>query len=75
MTPTPSPSASGEPGTGETGGSGNDVATQAALKDAQQAMLDRDAALKAGDLTKFAEADARLTAAVQKLLALNGTGN
>ncbi|MEZ5188038.1 MAG: UPF0182 family protein [Microbacterium sp.] len=75
VTPTPSPSASGEPGTGETGGSGNDVATQAALKDAQQAMLDRDAALKAGDLTKFAEADARLTAAVQKLLALNGTGN
>ena len=45
---------------------------QAALKDAQQAMIDRDAALKAGDLTKFAEADARLTAAVQKLLALNG---
>ncbi|WP_314854318.1 UPF0182 family protein [uncultured Microbacterium sp.] len=75
VTPTPSPSASGEPGTGETGGSGNDAATQAALKDAQQAMLDRDAALKAGDLTKFAEADARLTAAVQKLLALNGTGN
>ncbi|MBG0718949.1 UPF0182 family protein [Microbacterium sp. 2C] len=75
VTPTPSPSASGEPGTGETGGSGNDVAKQAALKDAQQAMLDRDAALKAGDLTKFAEADARLTAAVQKLLALNGTGN
>ncbi|WP_448237461.1 UPF0182 family membrane protein [Microbacterium paulum] len=75
VTPTPSPSASGEPGTGETGGSGNDVATQAALKDAQQAMLDRDAALKAGDLTKFAEADAHLTAAVQKLLALNGTGN
>ncbi|MEZ5214018.1 MAG: UPF0182 family protein [Microbacterium sp.] len=75
VTPTPSPSASGEPGTGETGGSGNDVATQAALKDAQQAMLDRDAALKAGDLTKFAEADARLTAAVQKPLALNGTGN
>ncbi len=27
-------------------------------------MLDRDAALKAGDLTKFAEADDRLTAAV-----------
>ena len=33
---------------------------------------DTKAALKSGDLTKFAEADARLTAAVQKLLALNG---
>ncbi|GAA1959073.1 UPF0182 family protein [Microbacterium deminutum] len=43
---------------------------QQALNDAKQAMLDRDAALKAGDLTKFAEADARLTAAVQKLIAL-----
>ncbi|GAA1649275.1 UPF0182 family protein [Microbacterium flavum] len=75
VTPTPSPSASGD-GSGETGGTGGgtgtDVAFQAALKDAQQAMLDRDAALKSGDLTKFAEADARLTAAVQKLLALSG---
>ncbi|MDY0909320.1 UPF0182 family protein [Microbacterium sp. CFBP9034] len=43
---------------------------QAALEDAQQAMLDRDAALQAGDLTKFAEADERLTAAVEKLIAL-----
>ncbi|WP_127474393.1 UPF0182 family protein [Microbacterium sulfonylureivorans] len=43
---------------------------QAALEDAQQAMLDRDAALKAGDLTAFAEADDRLTAAVEKLIAL-----
>jgi uncharacterized protein len=33
-------------------------------------MLDRDAALKAGDLTAFAEADDRLTAAVEKLIAL-----
>ncbi|GAA1992376.1 UPF0182 family protein [Microbacterium pumilum] len=43
---------------------------QAALEDARQAMLDRDAALKDGDLTAFAEADDRLTAAVEKLLAL-----
>jgi uncharacterized membrane protein (UPF0182 family) len=43
---------------------------QAALQDAAQAMLDRDAALKAGDLTAFAEADDRLTAAVEKLIAL-----
>lgn len=43
---------------------------QQALQDAQQAMLDRDAALQAGDLTKFAEADERLTAAVEKLIDL-----
>jgi len=74
VTPSPSPTQSGEPGAGgETGGgSSSDVAFQAALKDAQQAMLDRDAALKSGDLTKFAEADARLTAAVQQLLTLSG---
>jgi uncharacterized membrane protein (UPF0182 family) len=41
-----------------------------ALQEAQQAMLDRDAALKAGDLTAFAEADARLTEAVEKLIEL-----
>ncbi len=46
----------------------------AALAAAQQALLDRDAALKSGDLTKFAEADKRLTDAVNKLLELEGTG-
>jgi len=35
-------------------------------------MADRDAALKAGDFAAFGAADARLTAAVEKLLALNG---
>ncbi len=45
---------------------------EAALQDAQQAMLDRDAALRAGDLTAFAEADERLTAAVETLLELSG---
>lgn len=72
IAPTPGPSPSGSPD-GGTGGS-TDVAFQAALKDAQQAMVDRDAALKAGDLTKFAEADARLTAAVQQLLAASSPG-
>lgn len=70
VTPTPSPTPS-EPGDG-TVDPGTSVEFQAALRDAQQAMLDRDAALKAGDLTKFAEADARLTTAVQKLLSLSG---
>ena len=45
---------------------------QAALQDAQQAMLDRQAALQAGDLTAFAEADERLTAAVETLIELGG---
>jgi uncharacterized membrane protein (UPF0182 family) len=45
---------------------------QAALQEAQQAVLDREAALQAGDLTAFAEADERLTAAVEKLIALGG---
>lgn len=48
-------------------------AYQAALEAAQQAMADRDAALKSGDLTAFAEADDRLTAAVTELLELEGT--
>lgn len=43
-----------------------------ALAEAQQALLDRDAALKSGDLTKFAEADKRLTDAVNTLLELEG---
>ena len=67
-TPTPAPT---EPGDGD--GTTTPPPTdeyQAALDDAQQAMLDRDAALKAGDLTAFAEADNRLTAAVEKLIAL-----
>jgi uncharacterized membrane protein (UPF0182 family) len=41
-----------------------------ALAAAQQALLDREAALKEGDLTKFAEADKRLTDAVNTLLGL-----
>jgi hypothetical protein len=33
-------------------------------------MVDRDAALREGDLTAFAEADDRLTAAVERLIEL-----
>jgi uncharacterized membrane protein (UPF0182 family) len=64
-TPTPTPTP-GEPG------AGGDATFDEALADAREAMLDREAALKAGDLTKFAEADARLTAAVERLLELGG---
>ncbi len=69
--PSPSPGATETPGGGTPGGTDTNVAYQAALNDARQAMLDRDAALKAGDLTKFAEADARLTKAVETLLELS----
>jgi uncharacterized protein len=62
-TPTPSPSASG--------GTGSSTAYQAALQEAKQAMLDRQAALQAGDWTKYGEADARLTQAINTLLQLS----
>jgi uncharacterized membrane protein (UPF0182 family) len=71
-TPTPSPSGTADPTDPTSDPGDGDSAFQAALKDAQKAMMDRDEALKAGDLTKFAEADARLTAAVEKLLELSG---
>ncbi|MGJ0387682.1 UPF0182 family membrane protein [Microbacterium sp. CGR1] len=44
-----------------------------ALAAAQQALTDREAALKEGDLTKFAEADKRLTDAVNTLLGLESS--
>ncbi|GAA2012203.1 UPF0182 family protein [Microbacterium ulmi] len=71
VTPSPEPTRPGSspPDEGDTGASAE---FQAALETARQAMLDRDAALKSGDLAAFAEADERLTAAVQELLALGG---
>jgi hypothetical protein len=62
-TPAPQPSP-GPPVSGD--------AMSVALEEARVAMADRDAALKAGDFAAFGEADARLTKAVEKLLALNG---
>lgn len=43
---------------------------QAALEEARTALSDRQAALQAGDFAAFGEADARLTAAIERLLAL-----
>ncbi|MCC2034183.1 UPF0182 family membrane protein [Microbacterium allomyrinae] len=68
-TPTPEPTETAEP---EEPTEPTDE-YQAALQDAQQAMLDRDTALKSGDLTAFAEADERLTAAVERLIELGAT--
>jgi uncharacterized membrane protein (UPF0182 family) len=77
VTPTPGPTPTPTPGQTESPADPGDPGTpstelEAALQDARKAMFDRDAALKAGDLTAFAEADARLTAAVEKLLELSG---
>ncbi|MGB4779923.1 UPF0182 family protein [Microbacterium sp.] len=77
VTPAPEPTETGNPdepgGDGSTGGgTGTDVAFQAALQEAQQAMMDRQAALTQGDWTAYGEADARLTAAVEKLVQLSG---
>ena len=62
--PTPTPTEPTPPTTEPTD------AYQAALQDAQKAMLDRQAALEKGDWTAYGEADARLTAAVEKLIEL-----
>ena len=66
-TPEPTPTEPAEPPT--SGGEPTD-AYQAALQDAQQAMLDRQAALEKGDWAAYGEADERLTAAVEKLIQL-----
>ncbi|MGF3056605.1 UPF0182 family protein [Microbacterium sp. YY-01] len=47
-----------------------DPTAQMLLETAREAMAERDAALKAGDLTKFAAADKRLVEAIEKLLLL-----
>ena len=65
-----------DPGTSnETPGTGGEDPMKTALSDARQAMVDRDVALKAGDLTAFAAADKRLTAAIEKLLELDGAAS
>jgi uncharacterized membrane protein (UPF0182 family) len=74
-TPGPTPTPGETPAPGETPTPEPTEPTdayEAALQDAQQAILDREAALQAGDLTAFAEADERLTDAVERLIALGG---
>lgn len=66
VTPTPAPTPSPEPTTPTE--PADDY--QAALQEAQQAMLDRQAALEKGDWAAYGAADERLTAAVEKLIAL-----
>lgn len=70
-TPTPQPT----PTPGETPAPTPEPPTdayQAALQEASTAMLERQTALQAGDWAAYGAADARLTAAVEKLIALGG---
>ncbi len=63
----------GETGSGSgSGGTQNNAALQQALQQAKQALTDREAALKAGDWTKYGEADARLQQALQAAIAAEG---
>ncbi|MDL9980894.1 UPF0182 family protein [Microbacterium candidum] len=70
--PLPSASPSGTPGTGGSSNGSTNTEYQAWLKAAQQAMMDRDAALKAGDWAAYGVADKALTDAVNHLIALGG---
>jgi uncharacterized protein len=64
--PTPTPGETTPPPTSST-------EYEKALETARQALIDRQAALEAGDWTKYGEADKRLTAAVNTLLELGGS--
>ncbi|GAA3927806.1 UPF0182 family protein [Microbacterium soli] len=67
---TPSDEGSAPP-EGETTAPPSDAVAQA-LSDAKNALEAREAALKAGDLAEFAAQDKKLTAAIEKLLELEG---
>ena len=71
-TPTPSGSPSPSPGGSSGGSTGGTPGAQAdlaaALRDAQTALTQSDAALKAGDFATYGEAQKRLQAAVQRAL-------
>jgi uncharacterized membrane protein (UPF0182 family) len=59
------PPQTGQPGTGDAGeAAAAEARLQRALQDAAAAVRDSDAALKAGDFTRYGEAQRRLNAAV-----------
>jgi uncharacterized membrane protein (UPF0182 family) len=72
VTPTPGQGATPPPSQGGTTPPVSSDAVQQALTDARNALTARETALKAGDLAEFAVQDQKLTAAVQKLLDLEG---
>lgn len=73
-TPTPTPTDGTEP-TPTPAPSTPTLEYQAALTEAQQAMLARDTAMKAGDWAAYGVADQRLTVAVQRLIELGAQAN
>jgi uncharacterized membrane protein (UPF0182 family) len=69
-TPTPSPTGTASPGTGD------NPALRAALADAQKALADAQAALKANDFAAYGRAQARLEDAIQRAVAAeSGSGS
>jgi len=77
-TGTTTPPTAGTGGTNGTGGTGaptNNPALAKALADAQQAVNDADAALKAGDFAKYGDAQTRLKAAITAATAAAPSGN
>jgi uncharacterized protein len=70
VTPAPTPSPTPSPGDTTAPTTPPTDAYQAALNEAQTAMMDRQTALQKGDWTAYGEADKRLTEALQKLIDL-----
>ena len=68
-TPTPSPTGTASPGTGD------NAALRAALADAQKALADAEAALKANDFAAYGEAQARLEDAIERAVAAESSGS
>ncbi|MEP6648846.1 MAG: UPF0182 family protein [Lapillicoccus sp.] len=69
------PGTGSTPATGTPPASSNNPALTKALADAQQAVNDADAALKAGDFGKYGEAQTRLKAAISAAAAAAPTGS
>ena len=72
QTPSTETPSAGTPATPSPTTPGESAAVKAALADVQTALTNRDAALKSGDLTKYAAADQALVTALKALFALEG---
>ena len=72
---TAQPPAAATPGSPQPPPSSSDTALTQALADAQQAMADADAALKAGDFAKYGEAQQRLKDAITRAAAAQPQGS
>ena len=70
-TPEPEPTPEPDPGVDEGPGTVIEESLDAALEDARQALVDREAAYRNNDLVAAAEADRRLTEALERALAFS----